>query len=103
MDDLRWRKREAPLEAGEPVPGQAPPLRPPPQPVVPDPPEPFSKRIDGPPVAGQAARIEIVVHTFDKYVLWIVNRLVELYEAWGKPDEAAKYRSLLQNAESEPR
>jgi serine/threonine-protein kinase len=35
-------------------------------------------------------------------VLHVVSNLVELYEAWGKPDEAAKYRSLLQDSESDP-
>jgi outer membrane protein assembly factor BamD (BamD/ComL family) len=28
-----------------------------------------------------------------------VSRLVELYEAWGKPDKAAEYRALLDKPE----
>ena len=31
----------------------------------------------------------------DKMTPRAIRRLVELYQEWGKPDQAAKYRSLL--------
>jgi tetratricopeptide (TPR) repeat protein len=39
----------------------------------------------------------------DLYVLNAVRRVVELYDAWEKPDEAAKYRGLLSELRNGPR
>ena len=37
----------------------------------------------------------------DNRTLNAIKRLVDLYEAWGKPNEATEYRALLEEAESQ--
>ncbi len=37
-----------------------------------------------------------------RHVKTSLRRLIELYEAWGKPEKAAEYRTLLEEAEKEP-
>ena len=37
----------------------------------------------------------------DKSTIKALNRIIELYEAWSKPEEAAKYKALLPDSTNE--